>query len=524
MPHRDRIPPSTRPPLTKILSTLGPACDSDEMVTKLIAAGATSFRLNFSHGTFEDHHERLQRVRRVSEEMSIPIAVLGDLPGPKIRVNNVPDPGIQLDTGQDVMVDPRIEDAHLDHGRVMLGCNYERIGTEVHGGQRVLINDGNIRMLAVENDGTRVLCRVTTGGLVTSRKGINLPDSALTVPALTEKDLACIEWAVEHNIDYLALSFVRARNEIDDLRERLSRMCIGGVCGTGLDIEDNESRIPIIAKIETPQAVRNIEDIVQAADALMVARGDLGVEMDVARVPMIQKQLIERAQDFGLPCIVATQMLESMITNAMPTRAEVSDVANAILDGADCVMLSGETAVGKHPDLAVETMRRVIYATEESTRGDVTVPRPPKGLRERRELASALSHGAWHMVRDVDADAILVWSQDGAIARYLSRDEIRVPIIAFSSDIRAVHRMCLLYGVFPVFCEQVPEHRSDFGTMAIKHAIDMHLAVPGSPLVLIGGKPLTDPRATNTVAIRYIPKGVEAEHPAKRPHHAAASP
>jgi pyruvate kinase len=523
MPNNASISTSFRPPLTKILATLGPACDSDKMLGKLIAAGATSFRLNFSHGTFEDHLERLERVRRMSDEMGLPIAVLGDLPGPKIRVNFVAEEGIELEMGQDVIIDPRIEMASLDHGRALIGCNYERIGSEVLGGQRVLINDGHIRMLAVENDGNRVLCRVTTGGLVTSRKGINLPDSELTVPALTEKDLACLEWAVEHELDYLALSFVRTRDEIDDLRRRLSRMCVGGVCGTGLDIADNESRIPIVAKIETPHAVKNIEEIVQASDALMVARGDLGVEMDVAHVPMIQKMLIDKAHDFGLPCIVATQMLESMISSATPTRAEVSDVANATLDGADCMMLSGETAVGKHPDLAVDTMRRVIVATEETTRKEVSVPKPPKGLRERRDLAAALSHGAWHMVRDVDAEVIIVWSEDGAIARYLSRDELRVPIIGFSSDIRAVRRMCLLFGVMPVYCDQVPEHRSEFGELALQQALDMRLASPGAPIVLIGGKPLTDPRETNTVAIRFISKDAQAGQSLERPNHVLAA-
>lgn len=498
--------PREAQPLTKILATLGPATDDRRVLAKLVEHGASLFRLNFSHGTTEEHSRRLALVREVERELRRPIAVLGDLPGPKIRIVKVPAAdegiGIRLETGQDVLVRGDVAECKAagasGGGMVVLGCNYRRIAAEVDPGHRVLINDGAVRMLTVVSDGEQLLCRVTAGGMIVSGKGLNLPDSDLSIPATTEKDLALAAWALEAGLDYLALSFVRKAEEVRAISECLGRACVLG----GRREAANE--MPVIAKIETPQAVRNIDAILAEADGIMVARGDLGVEMEIARVPVIQKMLLKKAHEFGRPCIVATQMLESMIESSSPTRAEVSDVANAIYDGADAVMLSGETAVGKHPVLAVEMMRRVALATEEALAEEKQEPRPPTKLQESRQRMPALAHGAWHMARDAGAVLAVVWSQDGQAALYLSRNGFRMPILGFSTDERAVRRMALYRGVRPVRMVEAPEHRSDFARIADWHIVENGLAKRGEAIVLLGGKPFDDPGATNTAAIRFV--------------------
>lgn len=508
---RDREPP----PFTKILATLGPATDDPAVLRRVVDAGAGVFRLNFSHGSFEEHAIRLGAVRALAEELDRPLAVVGDLPGPKIRLGEAPADGLALAPGEDVILRAAPEPCVPACGGrpAVLTCAYTPLAREVFPGQRVLINDGAVRMLAIEAvSPTDLLCRVKVGGMVTSRKGVNLPDSDLSMPALTARDREIAAWAAVNQIDYLALSFVRRGSDVAELRALLERRCTGGVCGTGLgdamtrawSSPSPASRIPVIAKIETPQAVKNIEEILEVADGLMVARGDLGVEMDVARVPMIQKRLIAAAHDFGRPCIVATQMLESMISSATPTRAEVSDVANAILDGADAIMLSGETAVGRYPALAVDTMRRVALATEESARERPPAPNPPERLRRTHARVPALAHGAWHMARDAGAVLVAVWSQDGGAARYISRHAFNIPIIAFSTDPVAVRRMALLFSVVPVLARAAPAHRSEFAAMVDRHVQREGWAAKSEPMVVIAGKPLDDPAATNTAAIRTV--------------------
>ncbi len=494
-----------RPPLTKILATVGPAMAHPDIIEKMIQNGASLFRLNFSHGSFEEHKVRLDMIRMVAESLDTPVAVLGDLCGPKIRVVKTPDAGIRLRPGQDVVIQPDV-DVCVDGEVPVLGATYANVATEVEPGHRVLINDGQIRMLCVEvgtGANRHAVCRVTVGGMVTTGKGINLPDSDLTIPALTDHDWACVDWAVEQELDFLAMSFVRHGDEVQRLRDALQRICTFERCGTGLSGASAQPTIPIIAKIETPQAVVNIDSIIEVADGIMVARGDLGVEMDIATVPVTQKRLVRKAHEWGKPCIVATQMLESMINSASATRAEVSDVANAVLDGADAVMLSAETAIGRYPHLAVETMRRIAVVTEQSLREEKILPNPPKRAQELRQMIPALAHGAWHMANDIGAELIVVWSQRGGGARYLSRNNFRVPIVAFSSDPKAVRRMTMLYGVYPLLVKKVPEHRSDFAKMVDTIVLERGLVQRGQPLVLLGGKPLDVPGSLNTVAVRY---------------------
>ncbi|TVQ59936.1 MAG: pyruvate kinase [Phycisphaerales bacterium] len=514
------------PALTKIVATLGPATDSPETVCKLALAGVSVFRLNFSHGEPDEHKIRLAIVRDAENTLGRPLAILGDLGGPKIRVGHVPQGGLTLVAGQDVVIDPSAREARVGDPPV-LPCGYGRISHEASPGHRVLINDGAIRMLVVESafgaseaaDKT-LRCRVIMGGLVTTGKGINLPDSQISAPALTEKDREFVRWSVEHGVDFLALSFVRTAAEIRELRELLEGASRGvgpasdprGLCAMG-------GPIPIIAKIEKPQAVDNIDEILDEADGIMVARGDLGVELDVAQVPIIQKRLIARAQEFGKPCIVATQMLESMIEKSAPTRAEASDVANAILDGAGAVMLSGETAVGAHPVLVVETMRRIMLYTESQLGQGPRLSDPPTKPREARDYAAALAHGAWHVVGDVDAAFVAVWSQSGGTARMLSQNAFNVPIYAFSSDRRAVRRMAILRGVTPVLWTDIPSHRSDFAAMVDQYTVGNGLVERGRPCVLLAGKPFGVTGVVNTIAVRssgefvrepYTPKGEPA--------------
>ncbi len=488
--------------LTKIVATLGPASSDAASLRRLCEAGVSVVRFNFSHGDFQQHSERLKVVRQVEKEIGRPIAVLGDLPGPKIRVTKVEGDGIELRAGQDLTF--RRELAVAIPGDVpVFGCTYEAIVDEALPGHRVLINDGAIRALVVEEGVDEIRCRVTTGGLVTTGKGVNLPDSDISAPAITERDWAVVDWAVEHQLDFLAMSFVRRAQEVRILKSKLSAMCVGDACGVSWD-EGAASRIPVIAKIEKPQAVANIEEILEEADGIMVARGDLGVEMDLAQVPVTQKLLVMRAQAHGKPCIVATQMLESMIENASPTRAEVSDVANAIYDASDAVMLSGETAVGKYGALAVDMMRRVANATEQRLSELPHLEIEAKESRDRSSRTVALARGAWEIAGNLNAKLVACWSQNGETARRLSRMGFRIPVIAFSSDERAVRRMTLLYAVTPVLLPSPPEHRSDFAKLVEQFVLEHGMAQRGDTIVTLSGKPMGKPGASDSVTIQVL--------------------
>ncbi|MFM9956614.1 MAG: pyruvate kinase [Phycisphaerales bacterium] len=506
MPNHPNAATIVAPPrasLTKILATLGPASEEPKVLARMVDAGARLFRLNFSHGDFDSHLKRLEVVRAVARQTGIPLAVLGDLQGPKIRVGVMPEAGVTVEPGDEVIVSAAATSLELrgagEKGQlVVLPTTYPQMVREVAPGQRVLINDGAVRMFAVESINDELRCVVNVGGKITSKKGINLPDSTLGVPALSARDWECALWALEHDLDFLALSFVRKGADVADLNRRLS------AARSSPHDSIREPGIPVIAKIETPQGVANIDEILQHAAGIMVARGDLGVEMDLAQVPVVQKRLVARAHDFGKPCIVATQMLESMIESQSATRAEVSDVANAILDGADAVMLSGETAVGKWPVLAVDTMRRVALATEEAVRQMPWAARPPVMLQNRRDVVAALAHGAWVMARDIGAEVIAVWTQTGGTAQHLSRNGFRCPILAFSSDERSVRRMNLLAGVMPHLRMELPKHRFEFAMIVEQIVLAEGWAEPGDRMVLLAGVPFDRPGGANTVALRVV--------------------
>jgi len=488
--------------LAKIIATVGPACSSPEVMVRLIEEGVRVFRINFSHGSFEEFARSLAAVRRAAETTGHNIGVLGDLSGPKIRVGKVVDGGVELRVGdrvefrkQPVVAAP--PGGHSQDRCVVFSTNFPSMIDDTQVGQRLLIDDGNVRLLVTEKVGegenTRVVANVTVGGLVTSNKGVNLPDSAsLSVPSLTDYDVACVAWAVEHDVDFLALSFVRKAEDLRMLKLLLP-----------VRAANHASYIPVIAKIEKPQALDDLDAIITEADGVMVARGDLGVEMDLAEVPGIQKRVIALCHDYGKPVIVATQMLQSMIGSPSPTRAEASDVANAIYDGADAVMLSGETAVGQYPVQVVATMARIALCTQRLLGERAAAGKPPIRLQQTRYRTAALAHGVSIIVRDLDAKLVATWSELGGGARYLSQNHLDIPIIAASSNAEALRKMSLLYGVFPVLMDR-PTDSAAFIRRLDALIDELGWAHEGDAIVVVKGEPIGTPGVTNELLIHYL--------------------
>lgn len=491
--------------LTKIIATLGPATSDVAVIVQLIEEGARVFRLNFSHGSFEGFGKLLAAVREASKKVGIHVGVMGDLCGPKIRIGEVVPGGVKVAVGDTVIIQAAPitggeQSPFAKPGGAAFSCTAPQVLADIGIGDRLLIDDGAVRSLVIETHGQgdtlRLHCRITAGGLITRAKGVNLPDSKLTVPSLTEYDKECVRWAVKHELDLLALSFVRKAADVVELKEMLKSLTSAG-----------EPMIPIVSKIEKPQALIDLEAILQVSEGVMVARGDLGVEMELTEVPIMQKRIISMAHEQGRPVIVATQMLQSMIDSSQPTRAEVSDVANAIYDGAGKVMLSGETAVGKFPIQTVQIMARIAKSTE---RHLITNPegygqawnRPAKWRTGGRRSA-ALSYGVRQIVRDYAAKFVVLWSQRGGGARYISLTRVNVPILACSSEEAALRRMSFLFGVHPIHMPQ-PANVEAFG-----HAIDELIlakgwAEQGDPYVLVAGEPIGTAGVTNVVSLRHV--------------------
>ncbi len=487
------------PALTKIIATLGPASSDEDAIRKLIETGVSVFRLNFSHGDLAGHGERLALIRDIAKSMGRPTAVLGDLPGPKIRVRPISGGSMMVEAGAEVVFrrgHQSGEAAPSDGSKAAyLTSTYAGMVDDVEPGQRVLINDGAVRMLVLDKTADALICSVTTGGEILTGKGVNLPETDLSIASITKRDWECVAWAVEHEVDMLALSFVRSAEDVRLLKEGIERNC--------KEQGKPDLVIPIIAKIELPGAVEKIEAILQVTDGIMVARGDLGVEMDPTRVPVIQKLLVKQAQRYGKPCVVATQMLESMIHAPTPTRAECTDVANAIFEGTDAVMLSGETAVGKYPVMAVDHMRRIAEYTEQSIAANPHEETPPEKLREQHDRTAALAHGVWTVAQDVGAKFIVAWSQTGEAARLLSQNNFHIPIIAVTTDLRAARQMHLYRGVVPVRMK-MPENLSEFTHLADAYLIHSGWAEPGDPCVLVAGWPLGVTGVTNRLAVHVV--------------------
>ena len=469
-------PTVRQPRRTKIVCTLGPA-SQDGGVEQFARAGMDAARLNFSHGSHDDHLEQLRAVRLAQEAVGRPLAVIADLCGPKIRIDGLSEPR-SVETGDLLTLAANATDGGL-------GVTFPDLHRAVEPGSAILINDGRIRARVVEVEGERVSCRIEIGGVISSGKGVNLPGAALPIPALTAKDIVDLEFALAHGVDYVALSFVQSAEDVLELRER---------------IQSARSSARIIAKIEKAEAIRNLDAIIEATNAVMVARGDLGVEIGVAEVPLLQKLMIAKARAANRTVITATQMLESMIENAEPTRAEASDVANAIIDGTSAIMLSGETAVGKHPVAAVEFMDRIALAVEPSLVYDSTGP------RGEVETAAILTHAACDIAEEMDATAIAVPTETGATARQVSKFRPRRPIVAASANTQVLRQLALDWGVVPieVHAVQTIEEMS----IQLLERIEAHkLAAAGDVVVVTGRTELDAPGTTNHVLVHRIAGG-----------------
>jgi pyruvate kinase len=462
----------------KIVCTLGPAVDGPEKLRELVEAGMDVARLNFSHGDHADHQQRYEWVRAAAIAAERPVGILADLQGPKIRLGRFAEGTVMWATGETVVITS--DDVVGTHDRV--SCTYRPLPGEVRAGDRLLIDDGKVAVEVVDTDGINITCKVSEGGPVSNNKGVSLPNVAVSVPALSEKDADDLRFALQLGVDLVALSFVRSPDDIKlvhDIMDEVGR------------------RVPVIAKIEKPEAVDRLESIVNAFDALMVARGDLGVEMPLEQVPLVQKRAVQLGRELAKPVIVATQMLDSMIENARPTRAEASDVANAVLDGADAVMLSGETSVGKHPITTVETMARIITTTEASDR---LVPRLQHDPRTR---GGAITHAASNIAKAIGAKALVAFSQTGDTVRRLARLHCELPLLAFTPDPGVRNQLTLSWGTETFLVDYV-EH-TDAMFSQVDHAmLGLDRGQPGELVVVVAGTPAGTPGSTNTLRIHQL--------------------
>ena len=413
---------------TKIVATLGPACSTREVIKEMIDAGVNVFRINFSHADYEDVSERIDIIRSLNADFGYTTAILADLQGPKLRVGVMKE-DVVVKPG-DIITFQTAEDVPGTVNRVYM--NYKEFPRDVNPGEKILLDDGKLMFEALETNGTtEVVCKVIQGGPLKSKKGVNLPNTKVSLPALTKKDIKDALFAIENKVDWIALSFVRTPADLEELQDLIAK--------------HSEHKIPIIAKIEKPEAVENIDKIVAFCDGLMVARGDLGVEIPAHEVPLIQKKLIHRAKTARIPVIVATQMMETMITSLTPTRAEVNDVANSVMDGADAVMLSGETSVGNYPVQVIEKMSQIIEAVEDSPL--IQVPQNPPHVRTKRFITKSICYHAAVMANEIHAKAISTLTNSGYTAFQISAWRPKSHILVYTSNRRILTQLNLLWGV-----------------------------------------------------------------------------
>ncbi|MFI1756196.1 pyruvate kinase [Streptomyces sp. NPDC020571] len=467
----------------KIVCTLGPATDSYDQIKDLVDAGMDIARFNFSHGTHAEHEERYRRVRKASDETGRSVGTLADLQGPKIRLGHFGEGPVLLERGDTFTI--TVEEG-VEGDRHTCGTTYAGLAEDVTPGERVLVDDGRVCLEVTGVDGPRVRTRVVEGGMVSDHKGLNLPGVAVSVPALSKKDEDDLRWALRSGFDVVALSFVRSGRDVLEVHR----------------IMDEEGRrLPVIAKVEKPQAVENIEDIVAAFDGIMVARGDLGVEMPLEQVPIVQKRAIKLAKRNAKPVIVATQMLDSMIDNARPTRAEASDVANAVIDGTDAVMLSGETSVGKHATDTVRTMARIVEAAEEDI---LAKGLPPLTDRNKpRTQGGAVARAAAEMGDFLGAKFLVAFTQSGDTVRRLSRYRSPIPLLAFTPEPATRSQLSLTWGVETFLGPHVDS------TDAMVDQVDELLTrygrcEKGDTVVITAGSPPGVSGTTNLVRVHHI--------------------
>jgi len=460
---------------TKIVATIGPSSSSPEMLAALIDAGMDGARLNMSHGTHADHAERARLIREAEAAAGRPIALIADLQGPKLRIGDLDAP-VRLVRDTECVV--AAEDA-AQAGDLPIAPAV--IGSVLHPGVDVLIDDGRVRLVVEEMDGGRARCRVAVGGEVSSHKGVNLPGLTLPIPSLTPKDLEDLDWAIATGVDYVALSFVRSADDVRSLKTYL---------------EEHGSAAWVIAKIEKAEAVEALDDILAATDAVMVARGDLGVEIGAAEVPLLQKQIILSALRRGTPVITATQMLESMIHAPEPTRAEASDIANAVLDGTSALMLSGETAVGEYPLEAVQVMAHIANAVEPSIDYRHQIP----GAHEEPTIGRAMSNAACDIAEALSASALLVPTFTGRTASAVARLRPRRAIVAFTHKVESLRHLALEWGVTPLAIPETDDVE-DLWARSIAAARDAGVVAAGDRVVITAGTAVNIPGSTNVIKV-----------------------
>jgi pyruvate kinase len=471
---------------TKIIATLGPACNSEEMITRLLTSGVDVFRLNFSHGTSEEKRRVIEIIRRTATDLGKYVPIMGDIQGPKLRIGDV-DGVVHLQNGQMFTLTTQ----PLVGGATIVSTPFTPLPREVQIGQRILINDGLVELVVAAVDGTKVLTRVIHGGPISSKKGMNFPDTELTIPAVTDKDREDVKFAVEQQLDYIAASFIRRRSDIVELRALLQQL--GG------------NEINIVAKLEKAQAIDALDEIIDVSDGVMVARGDLGVELPPEDVPIVQKKVLEAASRSGRFAITATQMLESMTASSRPTRAEASDVANAIFDGSDAVMLSAETASGMYPVDAVQMMARIIMAAESNRQLSMPVQREGfKRVSGTDEFTDALAGAANYAAEQIDAKFIVVFTQTGFAARLMSKFRPRQPIIALTPSSWVARRMNMLWGVQPFVLKDVGDYHEQIVDRVDDYLLSRDIVTPGDRLVILMGSPIYQRAKTNLLRVHRV--------------------
>ncbi len=469
---------------TKIVATLGPACSTKEVIKNMIDAGVNVFRINFSHADYEDVKERINIIRGLNDEFGYTTAILADLQGPKLRVGVMKE-DVVVSKG-DVITFQTAEDIPGTADRVYM--NYKEFPSDVNPGEKILLDDGKLIFEALETNGsTEVICKVLQGGPLKSKKGVNLPNTKVSLPALTKKDIKDALFAIENEVDWIALSFVRTPKDLEELQDLIAK--------------HSSYKIPIVAKIEKPEAVENIDKIVAFCDGLMVARGDLGVEVPAEEVPLIQKKLIHRAKTARIPVIVATQMMETMITSLTPTRAEVNDVANSVMDGADAVMLSGETSVGNYPVEVIETMSRIIRSVEDSPL--IQVPHNPPHVRTKRFITKSICYHAAIMANEIKAKAISTLTNSGYTAFQISAWRPSAHILVFTSNKRILTQMNLLWGVRSFYYDKFSS-TDDTVEDVNKIAKSKNFVEKGDMVINLAAMPIANKGMVNTLRVSDI--------------------
>lgn len=474
---------------TKIVCTLGPASESPEIIEQMVEAGMNVARLNFSHGTHENHGQLIKTIREISKKTSKPVAILQDIQGPKIRIGDLPEEGVAIKEGESVSFDTSL-DVYVES---VIPIDYKELHKHLKINERILLADGKIEVNVVSVEGTKINTKVIVGGTLFSNKGINVPDTELRVEILTQKDKDDIKFGVQNNVDLIAMSFVMSAKDILDLRFLIKEY------EKELGIKP-EQEIRIIAKIERREAVDTIEEILDVADGIMVARGDLGIEIPAEDVPLVQKRLIDSAINFAKPVIVATQMLDSMQENPRPTRAEVSDVANAVIDHTDAVMLSNETSTGKYPVITIETMSRIIIEAEQSIYDNLEM-REFKG--EKEPIDSVISGLSRLLAEDTGAKLILAASISGGTGRLISRGRPELPIVVGTNNERVRHQLNLSWGVHPFIldpCRTIEE----LVERSMLYLKQQKMVETGDRVIVVAGEPVGHAGNVNLLEVREV--------------------